>query len=445
MLHTAASSKGEAVARLYALAGVAPEPLGPGSTEKKSALTAVARSLELDVDHSAPKPVLGQQIAEVLGQEWDERCWSAGQTITLRGLNSLLRGISVALERRSVRRARPSLLEREEFEDFTPARDKLEAVVRMAALTEAPEQNLGPGSKERKSVLTNLARDLGFQLDERLSKPEFGAELARSLPAPWDRSCWSTGSTITLDGLNVLLAGAERRLGLMGERNDVYWTPGRESTAILSVLEPLIASRWDGRECVQQMKDEEDANWRQMEWPGFYFEMVGIARLVEALGGGPVRHANTTFDYGIDSAWDLKAHSFDRQAIPSKDVAILNDAAAFDACFGAGRSLGFVVLTGQATTSETFGAWHRELAGTRQRAPGDDRPVRARKGTFEPYRLETFHLRDSDHLLAALAGGQIREYKQGRQPDGAPRKPKYTLVLPGARAAGLRLGVVDVG
>lgn len=441
----AAASKGEAVARLYALAGVAAEPLGPGSTEKKSVLIAAARSVDLHVDESSPKPRLAEDIAVSLGQEWDDRCWSAGQTVTLRGLNTVLQGLTEALNRRSVRRDKPRSLQGPAFEDYLAARDKLEAVVRIAALTEAPEQTLGPGSKERKSVMVNLARDLGVSIDQGLSKPEFGATLANALGVRWDRSCWSVGSTITLDGLNVLLAGAERRLGLMGKRSDVYWTPGRESTAILSVLKPLLADRWDGRECVEQMKDEEDRNWRQMEWPGFYFEMVGIAKLVEALGGGPVRHANTTFDYGLDSAWDLKAHSHDRQAIPSRDTAILNDVAAFDACFAAGRALGFVVLTGQATASESFAAWHRELAGTKQRASGDDRPVRPRKGSFQPYRLETFHLRDADHLRAALAGGQVGEYRQGRQADGRPRRMKYQLRLPQAREAGLRLGLVNLG
>ena len=40
---------------------------------------------------------------------------------------------------------------------FQPARSKIEAVTRIAALTNAPKEWLGPGGKEHKSVLINLA------------------------------------------------------------------------------------------------------------------------------------------------------------------------------------------------------------------------------------------------------------------------------------------------
>ena len=85
-----AKSKLEAVARLYAAAQAPAEPLGPGSKEKKSVLTKTAKRLSLDVDESAPKDVLARQILEALGQTWDRSFSSTGQTITLRGLNTIL-------------------------------------------------------------------------------------------------------------------------------------------------------------------------------------------------------------------------------------------------------------------------------------------------------------------------------------------------------------------
>lgn len=433
-----AQSKGEAVARMYALAGASPESLGPGSTEKKSVLTAIARSLGLDVDLGAPKTRLAGQMAAALGEPWTDSGWSKGETVTLVGLNTVLRGAARAFDMRSVGQQLPSLLGSERFRYFHPARHKLEAVARIAALTHAEPQTLGPGSKERKSVMINLARDLGLSVDEQLAKPDLGAALAERLGVGWDATCWSTGSTVTLDGLNVLLAGAEERLRLLGATASEYWTPDREASAIVSALLPVLTDHWDGRECVREMREAEFSQWRQMEWPGFYFEMVGLKTLVDVLGGGPIRHANTRFDYGMDSAWDLKAHAR-ALARGGSDVAILNDQSAFDACFQSGSGLGFVVLTGESTTSVEFGAWHRDFVGTQARKEGDHRLQRPRKESFSPYRLEAYFLRDADHLRASVAAGSVRHYSQGRQANGAPRKPKFSLDLVRGRQTGLLL------
>ena len=69
-----------------------------------------------------------------------------------------------------------------------PSRSKLEAVLRMSALTRRPPETLGPGSKERKSVLVNLAGDLGLVVDPSRSKPELGLQIATALGSDWDDS-----------------------------------------------------------------------------------------------------------------------------------------------------------------------------------------------------------------------------------------------------------------
>ena len=205
-----AKSKLEAVARLYAAAQTPAEPLGPGSKEKKSVLTKTAERLSLDVDASAPKDILACQILEKLGQTWDRSFSSTGQTITLRGLNAILAATEAELQRRAVRELRgvtPTLPDW-----FAPARDKLEAVRRISSITGGRPQDLGPGSKERKSVLTDLVDNLGLPLDSRLTKTKLAEAIAATLDMPWNDSCWSSGQTVTLNGLNAVLAGAEQRL-----------------------------------------------------------------------------------------------------------------------------------------------------------------------------------------------------------------------------------------
>ena len=53
---------------------------------------------------------------------------------------------------------------------WIPAKTKLEAVNRLADLTDSGAQILGPGSKEHKSVLINLAIGLGIALDDGATK-----------------------------------------------------------------------------------------------------------------------------------------------------------------------------------------------------------------------------------------------------------------------------------
>lgn len=91
---------------------------------------------------------------------------------------------------------------------FQPATNKLEAVTRISDLTNAGPQVLGPGSKERKSVLINLAIGLGITFSHEFTKQELAAHLARRLGRNWLAEYESVGQTITLSGLNLLLEAA---------------------------------------------------------------------------------------------------------------------------------------------------------------------------------------------------------------------------------------------
>ena len=87
-----ATSKAEAVARMYALGRQPAEPLGPGSKEKRSALEALGRAVGLDLTETPGKVECGRRIAAAVGATWDAECYSRGDTITLTGLNRLLEG-----------------------------------------------------------------------------------------------------------------------------------------------------------------------------------------------------------------------------------------------------------------------------------------------------------------------------------------------------------------
>lgn len=88
--YQSATSKANAVARMYFLGNQPAEPLGPGSKEKKSALIAMGRFVGLDLGDVAGKGECGRLIAEKLAVTWDADCVSAGDTVTLKGLNLLI-------------------------------------------------------------------------------------------------------------------------------------------------------------------------------------------------------------------------------------------------------------------------------------------------------------------------------------------------------------------
>lgn len=420
-----ARSKAEAVARIYSLAGATPEPLGPGSKERKSVLVRLARALDLDVDLDATKPVLGSQIASSLGTTWDAECFSVGATITLVGLNRLLEAGTAELASRAhdTRQTLPLLLTG--WDEFAPARSKLEAVNRISVLTDSGPQNLGPGSKERKSVLANAAMGMGLPVRLSLSKSRLGAAIAQSLDVPWDQSCHSTGETITLDGLNVILAGMERALGVLGTDRHFH-SIAQEAAALLAALDNALPRHWDGRTSVLEMRDAEFSQWRQSEWPGFYFEFMGIPAMVDAFGGGPRTVGSVRFDYALETTWDLKCHSND-----ARGAAPLNDQESMLLALSSGP-LGLLVLSGDRETDPTgaFDEWHREVTATGRRPrPANSDRRRARKAAFTPTDIGAFVVRDVRDHDALVAAGVLTTMRQGRQAGGASRKPKFGLDL----------------
>jgi hypothetical protein len=90
--YESATSKADAVSRMYALGRQPAEPMGPGSKEKRSALEALGRAAGLDLTDTPGKVECGRRIAAAVGTTWDEECYSRGDTITLTGLNRLLEG-----------------------------------------------------------------------------------------------------------------------------------------------------------------------------------------------------------------------------------------------------------------------------------------------------------------------------------------------------------------
>ncbi len=65
---------------------------------------------------------------------------------------------------------------------------------------------LGPGSKEKKAVFEAVVARLELPLDRGLSKPHLAGAIVEHAGLKWGSSCFSTGNTITAEGLERVLA-----------------------------------------------------------------------------------------------------------------------------------------------------------------------------------------------------------------------------------------------
>ena len=313
---------------------------------------------------------------------------------------------------------------------FVLAKDKLEAITRITNLTTGRPQQLGPGSTERKSVLTDLADALGMpESAHQLTKPNLGKAIAELGQVDWGDNCWSEGSTITLVGLNRLLEVAEQRLTPVAA---YHRSPALEATDLSAFIAPLVGEPFYGRSCVKEMFDAGSRDWAKSEWPGWYFEFKVLSAMMAHFGGAPIKAPNATiFDYKGSHIWDLKTHS------RGSDVVILNDQSAIEWALANG-GLGFIILHGEAKFDLDFKEWVTEFKLAQGKTPiprAHERSYERRlKSEFRPDSLETFFFENQRSWDSAIAAGAIKTHAQGRQVSGHARAPKFEMHLGKARA-----------
>ena len=319
--------------------------------------------------------------------------------------------------------------------DFIPARNKLEVVARISNLTNSGPEILGPGSKEHKSVLLNLARGMGLAAGDTDTKQGIAAKIAKSSGFNWSPDCESVGQTITLKGLNlVLLVGTEYFNKLHPRPSLIQISLEDELRKISEVVTAATPRYMDGVAAIQEMKEAEFSQWRATEWQGFYFEFKVRPQLINLLGGGPKKVGSTSFDYALDRVWDMKVHSSEtRHGKPSVSNCALNDAASMDLAADQG-GVGLMVLSGIPTYDWDFTRWHKKF-----RSGSLEEPKKPLKKSFESERIDFFYIPTLDRLRRALTDGEIAYFKQGRQPTGEPRKIKYSLNLKRALDSDLHL------
>jgi hypothetical protein len=321
--------------------------------------------------------------------------------------------------------------------DFVQAKNKLEAVARISNLTNSGPEFLGPGSKEHKSVFINLAKYFDLTTYRSDTKQELAKKIVVYLGGVWDSSCESFGQTITLTGLNRILELAEKQLSNESTSPSKFSTNlslNNEVEEIARIALEVVPMMMDGKKCIEQMRDEEDRRWRQVQWQGFYFEMILQSALTRYLGGGRKKLVNTEFDYVYKNIWDMKTHSNRNSKGKATDgLVILNDTRAMNLAIQNG-GMGLIMLSGIPTYDLEFTKWHKKYRGNKS-----GEPRRILKSKFIAESLEIYFIPTTSRLEEALQKKEIEIKPQGKNSNGKPRPSKYSLNLNYANSSDLKL------
>ncbi len=194
--------------------------------------------------------------------------------------------------------------------------------------------------------------------------------------------------------------------------------------SICTALKSLPVS-WDGKEAILKLK-EMDYQWRQMEWIGWYFEVLCLEQLKQHAFQIPgKKYGNVTFDCSRTMNWDIKA-----SAIKSHDhKAILNDMEAIDQSIRENGAHGLIVALVDVEYNDedrSFQQWHTALKGGlsdyEKKRIARNAPSRYRKRKANLEQILVLAINDTNKDALGM-------YRQGRNSDGSPRNPKYMLDL----------------
>ena len=159
-----------------------------------------------------------------------------------------------------------------------------------------------------------------------------------------------------------------------------------------------LPSFWEGEETILYMKDNGCRNWRQMEWPGWYFQfmcenILGKEKFFNIPGPS---YNNVEFDGYRNIPWDFKAHTVNGS---SQNKVPTNGYQEVRAAINEYGCVGFIIASGNAifdAENQTFKKWHDFLKGKTSNYEKEriarGAPSRRRKASFE---MDSIHFVES--------------------------------------------------
>lgn len=197
----------------------------------------------------------------------------------------------------------------------------------------------------------------------------------------------------------------------------------KEICDVLSPIVNKIPTTWDGKNAILEMKAE-GGRWKDMEWIGFYFELLckkNLYKIVEMPYSK--KYGNVSFDGFFECPWDFKVH-----AMQSKADIIINDSEAISNAVKEFGHMGIIIATGPVVydnDSRDFKKWHDNLKGGKS----NYELKRIERGAFSRRRKismkisKIFFVEIDDELL--IKSGSFQ--KNFRNQNGTSRREKVSL------------------
>ncbi len=191
-------------------------------------------------------------------------------------------------------------------------------------------------------------------------------------------------------------------------------------------LRSNLPTTWDAKACIRQMKDAGSANWRQMEWIGFYFEFLCNRYLSDIMQIPGPAYGRPRFDGFLEFPWDFKAHAINT----SSHNVVVNDSTAVAEAIKEYGAVGLILALGQVQYNDenrSFQHWHENLKG----GPSRYTENRIARGAWSRLRKVRFDLKQvcfvqlTDETLVRCGS-----FQEGfRNSDGTPRRRKVLMDL----------------
>lgn len=187
-----------------------------------------------------------------------------------------------------------------------------------------------------------------------------------------------------------------------------------------------IPTLWDGRKSILEMRYNNFNQWKQMEWPGFYFQFLCGKLLKNKITIPGPKYGRVEFDGFKEIPWDFKAHAVNT----SSHKIIVNDSEATANAIKQFGSVGLILAMGEVKYNDdkkTFQKWHEKLKGGKS----DYELERIKRGAWSRLRKVGFKLEQisfikiNDSVLVKCGSFQT----DFRNSNGLPRKGKVLLDL----------------
>ena len=198
----------------------------------------------------------------------------------------------------------------------------------------------------------------------------------------------------------------------------------RIAKELAAALSDVIPKYWDGKECILEMKNSGNRQWKQMEWIGFYFQFCCERALKSMMTIPGARYGNVEFDAFLGIPWDFKAHAINA----SRHEIIVNDSEAIAQGIAEFGAVGVVVAMGRVIYNDedrTFQKWHQELKGSKSKYEIE----RERRGAWSRRRKTHFDLQQISFIeitdSTLMQSGTFQ--KNFRNADGSPRRAKVKI------------------